>query len=391
MPRKEPARKNPKVYVLRQRAALFGHNAPDWRTMSDSVKVGHLTCGGLYAEYFGTKNLTKRKVTRIDPVVDFDWDTDSRDDAIGSENFSARWTGFVKPPTSGSYTFRTDSDDGVRLWVDGKLIIDDWTDHAPRKNSGTLTLAAESVYAITLEYYQSGGGAIIQLLWSRPDHAEEVIPANRLYPMPPDEWPGFNIVSISDPSADVSAGTGLRAEYYDRPDFKNRKLTRVDPQLDFDRGSKLGLKDTSVSEFSARWTGWVRPKVSGAHTFHVVADDKVRLWVDGSLVIDNWRSPTSAESSGEFALALKADHKYGLRLEYGGNLSAAKMKLQWSTPDLEKEIIPKSRLYPCNIHLDAIYPQILADSWLVLSIPEYQEVYSVEEVAEDSRTNFSLC
>ena len=60
-----------------------------------------------------------RRVTRIDPTVDFDWGTGSPAAAIGADTFSVRWTGQVQAPFSGTYTFYTVSDDGVRLWVNG--------------------------------------------------------------------------------------------------------------------------------------------------------------------------------------------------------------------------------------------------------------------------------
>jgi hypothetical protein len=57
---------------------------------------------------------------------------------IGADTFSVRWVGTVQPPTSGNYTFYTESDDGVRLWVDGRLIVDNWTDHSRTENAGTI-------------------------------------------------------------------------------------------------------------------------------------------------------------------------------------------------------------------------------------------------------------
>jgi hypothetical protein len=63
--------------------------------------------------------------------VDFNWGTGSPDPSIAADNFSARWTGQVQPVSTQAYTFYTVSDDGVRLWVNNQLVIDNWTDHAP--------------------------------------------------------------------------------------------------------------------------------------------------------------------------------------------------------------------------------------------------------------------
>ncbi len=255
-----PAQENLQVYAFREHASLFGYNAPDWRAMPDSVKNAYLglasnatvspypdqwpnfnivslgTRRGLYAEYFDTTNLTNRKVTRIDSRVNFDWGTGSPDPAIESNKFSARWTGFVQPECSREYTFYTYSDDGVRLWVDGERIINNWTDHSPTEDSGTINLKGGRIYDIKLEYYGRGGGATIRLYWSGPGRSKVIIPKSRLYP-PSHPYP---------------------------------------------------------------------------------LDD------------------------------------------------------------------------PPDIHLDSKYLQILQDSWMVLSIPEYQELYQVAETAEDSRSNFTL-
>ena len=74
----------------------------------------------------------------------------------------------MKPPVTGTYTFYTLSDDGVRLWVNGALVVNNWTDHAPTENSGTIALTAGQRYDIRMEYYENGGGAVARLLWSAP-------------------------------------------------------------------------------------------------------------------------------------------------------------------------------------------------------------------------------
>lgn len=204
---------NPRVYALRLRASLFGHNAPDWRILSQDAKRSYLGIAtgriphvqwpgfaiadisdppsgvargtGLYAEYFGTPNLTQRKLTRIDSTVDFRL-VGSRfpPPAIGrNDNFSVRWTGWVQTPSGGVYTFYTNSDDGVRLWVDDQLIIDEWEDQPPTEHDRRISLRAYRKYYIKLEYYQMGGGAVIQLLWKPPgSSARQIIPHNQLYP-----------------------------------------------------------------------------------------------------------------------------------------------------------------------------------------------------------------
>jgi hypothetical protein len=137
---------------------------------------------GLQGNYYDNMDFTVLRVTRTDPTVNFDWGTGSPDPSIGVDTFSVRWTGQVETPFSQTYTFYTVSDDGVRLWVNGVLIIDNWTDHAPTENSGTITLSAGQRYSVQMDFYENGGGAVAQLSWSSPSIAKEIVPQSQLYP-----------------------------------------------------------------------------------------------------------------------------------------------------------------------------------------------------------------
>ncbi|MEE9555568.1 MAG: putative baseplate assembly protein [candidate division Zixibacteria bacterium] len=198
----ETPEENPKIYAMRQKAALFGNNAPDWRVISDDIKIDfkkQFPLSGLYARYCNNINFTGSKVIRIDSQVDFNWVEKRPHSDIGSEKFSVRWTGLVKPPQAGYFTFYTRSDDGVRLWVDNELIIENWTDHKAKLDSGIIWLEAGRMYDIRLDYYEKGKFAVIQLYWRRPGtNVKEIIPQGRLYhPRDYSDWPGFDIASIS--------------------------------------------------------------------------------------------------------------------------------------------------------------------------------------------------
>ena len=136
---------------------------------------------GLSATYYNNIAFTGTTVTRVDPTIDFAWGTGSPAASIGADTFSARWTGQVEPQFTGSYTFYTQSDDGVRLWVNGQQVINNWTDHATVENSGTIALTAGQRYDIRMEYDESGGGAVARLLWSSASVPKAVIPSSRLY------------------------------------------------------------------------------------------------------------------------------------------------------------------------------------------------------------------
>lgn len=138
---------------------------------------------GLRAEYFNNISLTgSPALVRTDAQVNTDWGTGGPGSPIGTDNFSVRWTGQVEAPTSGSYTFTTTSDDGVRLWVNNQQLVNNWTDHGSTDNSGTITLNAGQKYSITTEFYERGGGAVARLQWAYPGQTRQAIPQTRLYP-----------------------------------------------------------------------------------------------------------------------------------------------------------------------------------------------------------------
>lgn len=134
---------------------------------------------GLSATYFDDAGLTGASVTRVDPTVDFDWGMAKPDPAIGADTFSVRWTGQVVADRAETYTFITTSDDGVRLWVDGKPLIDDWTDHSKRDDTGQIALSAGR-HDIRMEFYDGGYDAIAELRWSSPSIPRQVVPTEKL-------------------------------------------------------------------------------------------------------------------------------------------------------------------------------------------------------------------
>ena len=137
---------------------------------------------GLTGTYFSDATLTNAVVTRIDATVDFDWGTGAPASGVGADGFSVRWTGQVQAQLSETYTFTTLSDDGVRLWVNGQQLVNNWTDHGPTENSGTITLVAGQTYDLKMEYFENGGGAVAKLSWASPSTAKQIIPQAQLIP-----------------------------------------------------------------------------------------------------------------------------------------------------------------------------------------------------------------
>jgi fibronectin type 3 domain-containing protein len=138
---------------------------------------------GVQAVYYNNIDFTGATVRRIDPQINFDWGNGSPvPGPIAADTFSAVWTGVVRPQFSEAYTFYTTSDDGVRLFVNGEPVIDNFTDHAPTENaSPPIVLAAGQTYPIRMEFYENGGGAVAQLRWSSTRTPKGFIPQSALY------------------------------------------------------------------------------------------------------------------------------------------------------------------------------------------------------------------
>ncbi len=129
---------------------------------------------GLRAEYFANKTLSGEPTTvRVDKALDFAW---AKGPAPGlpHEGFSVRWTGSLTPTASGEYTLAFTGDDGFRVWLDGRLVAENWAEHAPTSASTKVRLEAGRSYAIKAEYFQAAGAAVARLEWLGPGQAERL-------------------------------------------------------------------------------------------------------------------------------------------------------------------------------------------------------------------------
>jgi hypothetical protein len=133
--------------------------------------------GGVRADYYKGMNFENFVLTRTDPQINFNWgDPGGPDSTIGNDNFSVRWTGEVEAAFTETYTFYPTTDDGVRLWVDGQLLVDRWVDRSATENKGTIDLIAGNTYSLVMEYYENTGGAVAELRWSSPRTPKQLIP-----------------------------------------------------------------------------------------------------------------------------------------------------------------------------------------------------------------------
>jgi hypothetical protein len=242
---------------------------------------------GWVGEYFDNISLSGSPVlVRTDPAVDFGWGDQGPGSGLPTEFFSVRWTQTAYF-AEGTYYFTVTADDGVRFWVDGSLQLDEWRDTDPTTYRPIVWLS-EGIHTLQVEYYQHLANATIRVLWHRPG-----------------DW---------------------QARYYN-----NRKLDgeavleRYEADIDHQWGT--GAPDPSVAadNFSAVWTrDYTFEK--GLYVFNVHADDGVRLWVDGNLLIDSWMDGVRSLRA-EYSFDSKRERE--VRVEYYEHYGDAHIKLTW--------------------------------------------------------------
>jgi YVTN family beta-propeller protein len=295
-----------------------------------AVTAGTGTGTGLRAAYYPNLTLAGTPALSRVEVIDADWGTGSPGAGVPADNFSVRWRGDLDVPVTGTYRFETSSDDGVRVWVDNTLVIDNWTDHAPTVNtSAAIPLTAGRRVALRVEYYERGGGATMRLRWQVPGATSTaVVPADRLHP-----------------AADEVV-TGLRGDYFANVTLSGTAALTRFQAVDFDWGTGSPGTGVPSDNFSARWTGFLTAPAAGTYRFRTVSDDGVRLWVNGSRLINNWtdHGPTTDTSA---AITLSAGQRVPIGLDYYERGGGAVVRLQWLRPGTSQYApVPASVLTP---------------------------------------------
>ena len=291
-----------------------------WTPPGESVAAvvpDHLLWGavnGVVAEYFTDRNLTPStlKQSRLETsAIDRDYNGSAPDvPGMSSTNFSVRWSGRLKASATGVFTFHTDSDEGVRLWVGGTQVINDWTTRTLAERTGTMTLTSGQVYELVLEYFQGTGDSSVKLSWTPPDGTKTVIPISAFTP--------------------AERSTNLYAEFWQNKDLSGEPArTRWDDGIDFSWSTSAPDENIPADNWSARWTGRIKTDVAGTYAIQTANDDGVRVWVNGTQVINNWANGNTTSNG---TINLDANTWYDLRVEYFDNTGAATLRLRWRPP-----------------------------------------------------------
>lgn len=249
------------------------------------------------ASYWNNTSLSGTPVlTQAEANIDHDWWVNSpQPGVVNADNFSARWTRYIDV-TPGTYQFTVTSDDGVRIWVDDKLILDKWTVHPPETYTTDVYLTAGH-HLIRVEYFEQSGVALIKVQW----HLKDQVPATG-------NW---------------------RAEYFNNTTLGGTPaLVRNEAAINYEWGTGSPLAGTINNDhFSARWTQSINLP-AGHYTFQLTVDDGARLWVNGHMLVDAWYEQAATTYSG---LLYLPGGPITIELQYFEKTGLATAKLSWTS------------------------------------------------------------
>jgi hypothetical protein len=228
-------------------------------------------------------------VQRADADLNNNWGTGSPAPGVNADGFSARWTRYIDV-TPANYRFTVTADDGMRLWVDTTLLIDQWKDQGPTTYTAD-TYLGPGHHLVKVEYYENMGIAVAQVSWAQV----------------------------------IGPGGGWRGEYYNNKSLSGAPaLVRDDPQINFNWGGGSPAPGVVAADgFSVRWSR-SQNMAAGNYRFSMTVDDGARLYVNGHLLIDAWKDQAPTSYFGDIYLPGGA---VTLQMEYYENAGGAVAQL----------------------------------------------------------------
>lgn len=250
--------------------------------------------------YFNSKDLSADTVyIDTESSINHAWNGGSPFNGdVNPTNFSARWDGTFDFE-GGNYTFTGYSDDGIKVYIDDKPIIDYW--------SGCNFYFTKSIdisqgkHKVKVEFYQGTGSSNIKLDWG-------ITPKDKFI-----------------------------AKYYNNTNLSgNPVYIAVEDSIDYEWGSGSPSKEVNKDKFSVKWEGDFTFDKTAKYTFIAGADDGIRVYIDDKAVINQWKDQTTAYYTADVNLT-KGDHK--IRVEYYENYKSANVRVLWSTMPIEDYFI----------------------------------------------------
>jgi hypothetical protein len=280
---------------------------------------------------FGTLTPIKTGST---PNVDISIRTAGVDD-----HFAFVWDGTITVPTAGTYTFETISDDGSKVNFNGITIVNNDGAHAPVSKTGTITTNMAGAYPIRIIFFEKDGGETMQLYWSGPGIARQLIPDAAFGPItaPP---------TVSD--------HGLNYKYYEGdfdvlPDYSTLTPVKTGKTANVDISNRTpGVND----HFAFIWDGYINLPSAGSYTFETISDDGRKFYfnipysVNGSSIVNN--DGLHAPNSATGTVAVPSAGKYPISITFFKKDGGETMQLYWTGPGITRQLVPDTAFSNTN-------------------------------------------
>ena len=250
-----------------------------------------------------------------------------------NDHFACEWTGKILVDDEGKYTFYTRSDDGSRLWINGKQIVDNWGLHGAREKRGTVELKS-GWHDFKATHFENAGGASMIVSWSGPD-------TNFRKTLLPGSHDGKIEQEKEGPNEDKFTD-GFKAEYYFfnhrtnhrgyKIDGKIADITKATKTINFrnDHEFKKEGKNFPNDHFACQWSGKIMIENTGKYYFYTRSDDGSRLWINNNKIVENWGLHGARERRGAVELKHGWHDFRALHFENGGGAS---MIVSYQGPD----------------------------------------------------------
>jgi hypothetical protein len=259
-------------------------------------------------------------LTRNDATINFVWNDEAPAAEVGADRYVAQWTK-RENMSAGRYRFSATGDDGIRVYVDNVLIIDEWKLQPSTTYTAELDLTAGE-HEIRVEYFEYYGGAVAQFDYERLGGSTPV----------PTPSPTPSVAPT--PTATPTPVGAFQGEYWNIPvsemlpyavPTRAPELVRNDTAIDFLWNDDAPAAEITLDRFVARWTKQ-QTFEAGTYRFRTRSDDGVRVWIDGNLVIDQWNLQGTTEYTADVVLT---GGTHDIRVEYFEYYGGAVMRFDW--------------------------------------------------------------
>lgn len=302
-------------------------------------------------EYFDNAQLAGEPIlVRNDEKIDFNWKFNNPADNVPEDDFSVRWTRTLEFRND-IYRFHLEMDDGASLWVDDRLVIDEWRLGAKREVTIDLAMV-KGKHDLRVEYYEDDGRSSVSFWWER----------------------------IKSPSY-----PGWEARYWFNTKLNSSfAVVKSVSEIDFDWGKGSPILGIPKNSFSAQWKRTLEFE-PGVYRFSASADDGIRVLVDNVMVMDEWHD---SDASQQYRSDVTLNGAHTIEVEYYERNGNAEVEFQWQLLSSPNEPpVAQDDVYDVEVNTQLV---VLPPGFLVNDSDPDGDALSPELVNSPSHGTLSL-